>query len=53
MDGLGHIVKIYSLNQKEIHFIFNVNLLEDGFYNYRIVDKKGNMIDTGQFIVNK
>ena len=53
MDGLGRIVKVYPLNQNDINFNFSVTKLEDGIYNYRIIDKSGSMVDTGQFIVNK
>jgi hypothetical protein len=52
MDGLGRIIDIYRLNANEISLTFNSSSLENGIYQYRIANGK-NMIDVGQFIVNK
>jgi hypothetical protein len=52
LEGLGRIIDIHHLNANEISLTFNISSLENGLYLYRITNEK-NMIDVGQFIVNK
>ena len=52
-DCYGRIINNYSIDPKNYIFSFETENFENGLFNYRIVDKKGIMIDTGQFIIMK
>ena len=52
-DCYGRIINNYSIDPKNFIFSFETENFENGLYNYRIVDKKGIIIDTGQFIIMK
>jgi hypothetical protein len=52
-DSYGRILRNYSIDPLNFIFSFETEKFENGLFNYRIVDSKGTMIDTGQFIIMK
>jgi hypothetical protein len=52
-DLTGRVIREDFLNPKSNLYSFTVHDLENGLYNYRIIDNADKLIDAGQFIVVK
>jgi hypothetical protein len=52
-DVSGRILMESTLPENNFNFIFNVGKMEDGLYNYHIIDSDNELVDTGQFVVIK